>query len=93
VIRDLKTKGEIIVHSKIQGFEVTVTAEDGRTHLRVSFGTSGELILDTKALSIRGLENMATVFERAAKMAYTELDYYWRKKHEMSRTSRNHDAP
>ena len=69
------------MHSKVQGFEVVVTVTEGRPHLKVSFGSSGEAVLDTDALSITGMENMATALTRAAKMAYTELDDYWRKKH------------
>lgn len=73
-------KREIIVHSKKQGFEVTVTVKDGLPHLQVSFA-SGESILDTDRLSIQGMENMAVVFEHAARLAYKELDNYWRAEH------------
>ena len=80
------------MRSRVQGFEMEVTVDDGKPHLRVSFRSSGEMVLDTNALSIKGMENMAIVFTRAAKMAYTELDAYWRKEHAALRASRNHEA-
>ncbi len=81
------------MHSKVQGFEVDVTVNEGRPRLQVAFGTSGESILDTDAPSIRGMENLAAVLTHAAKMASPELDDYWRKEHATLRANRNQDAP
>jgi hypothetical protein len=81
------------VHSKVPGFDVEVSVKDGRPHIRIAFAASGERVLDTHALSIQGMENMATALTQAAKMTYTELDEYWRKEHATLRAGRKHDAP
>ena len=58
--------------------------------MRVCNGKSGELIVDTDALSIQGMERMAAVFAHAARMAYNELDMYWRKEQEQLMKRREH---
>jgi hypothetical protein len=67
----------ITMKSNVQGFEVEVTVKDAFPHVRVSNAKSGELVVDTEALSVKGMENMALAFSSAARMAYNELDRYW----------------
>jgi hypothetical protein len=69
------------VLNKVKGFEVEVTVKDAIPHVRISFA-DGRQVMQTDALSIIGLEDMSTVFARAARMAYNELDIYWMLQHE-----------
>jgi len=70
------------VLSKVQGFEVEVTIAEYTPRVRVSNAFSGELVVDTDALSVTGIERMAAVFARAARMAYNELEFYTQAEHE-----------
>jgi len=68
--------------SKLHGFELEVTVTDYTPRVRVSNAFSGELVVDTDALSVTGIERMAAVFARAARMAYNELEFYTQAEHE-----------
>jgi hypothetical protein len=70
----------IKVLSKVEGFEVEVTLNANVPRVRVSLA-DGTPVVETDALSIQGMERMGAVFDRAAKMAYRELETYWQRKH------------
>jgi hypothetical protein len=63
--------------SNVHGFEVEVTVKDAIPHVRISNARSGEPVVNTETLSIKGMENMALAFSSAARMAFYELDRYW----------------
>jgi hypothetical protein len=67
--------------NKVEGFEVEVTAKEGKPHVSIRF-RDGKPLFETDALSIIGLEHMATVFARASRMAFNELEIYWQLQHE-----------
>ena len=76
---------------RINGFKLEVQERDGLPRVRVSF-TDGTLIWDSDKVSISGLRGLAPVFERAAVMAYDEIDRYWARQQE-ARSARLLEKP
>ena len=60
---------------KVNGFELDVTVANGVARVRVCLGEQS--ILETDALSCTGMEKLAGVLQRAAKIAAEGLDRYW----------------
>lgn len=56
----------------VAGFELDITTNDLIPRVRVTLG--GEVVVDTTAVSITGLENLAEVFKRAAMIARQQLE-------------------
>jgi hypothetical protein len=69
------------MYTEIRGFGVEVTVKDGIPRVLVQF-RGGGVVVDSDSLSIQGMENLAEVFECAAKLAYIELDLYWQRRWE-----------
>lgn len=61
---------------QVNGFRVEVEVTDAIPHLRIRMA-SGQLIVDTDALSVEGMDNLALVLTRAARMASDELEHHW----------------
>jgi hypothetical protein len=60
------------------GFKLEVTVSDGMPHVRVSC-EDGTVVVNTKAVSVTGLENLSGVFERAALIAFREYESFVRR--------------
>ena len=64
------------MRTNVEGFNLEVTAEDGRPHVRVSL-RDGQTVMDTSAVSATGLERLQRVFREAAWQAVRELEHYY----------------
>lgn len=69
-----------MVTSNVKGFKLEVTASQGVSRVVVRMADDS-VIIDTDRVSITGLQNLVAVFESAARLAYREMDDYWRRKH------------
>lgn len=64
--------------SRVNGFKLEVTAEDGGPVVRIGF-SEGEPFLVMDRVSLTGLQKMPEVFERAAKLAFREMEAYYQR--------------
>jgi hypothetical protein len=77
------------------GFNLEVTIDNELPHVRISL-RDGAVVVDTDKVSIQGLRSLAAVFERAASMAFDELERYAQTeqcKYEANRASPGTERP
>ena len=65
---------------QVSGFRVEVEVTDAIPHLQIRMA-SGQVVVDTDALSIEGMNNLALALTRAARIANDELEHHWRGRH------------
>ena len=58
-----------------------VDLKDGIPHVRITFA-NGNPVLETNALSIKGMESMGAVFAEAARLTYAEWEDHWQRERE-----------
>ncbi len=58
---------------KVSGFDLEVSVVDLIPHVRVSM-ENGTVVVDTDKVSCTGLENLSTVFKRAASIALGQYE-------------------
>jgi hypothetical protein len=61
----------------VNEFKLEVTTTALIPHVRVSL-KNGTVVVDTKAVSVTGLERLSEVFEEAASTALQQLEYQYR---------------